>query len=202
MKKINRDINTIIQSRSIANIDELIAVVNSYKASGYVFEYIVSELDDWDFNIGIDENLLPRYLLIEKVFNKKIVSSEAGEILCDIKITQPEFNFLKKVKEEDVRKLLYFALVYSKAHDHPTHWIKYDRDVWFNAMGLNYKEPKRKEIITKCFDNGLELRVIGAKQPIVCYKVNFRMDEGRTKYCINEGTPLDNYNLLFGENNE
>ena len=93
----------------------------------------------------------------------------------DITLYRSEIDYLLIIKNEEVRKILYLLLVISKWSNHPSGWIKYDRKYLFDFWDMGkYKESKKVELINECCRSGLELRVIGSKHPVACFRVNFR----------------------------
>ena len=93
----------------------------------------------------------------------------------EFEIYESEVRYLQSVKNEADRKILFLLLAISKYDNHPTGWIKYNRDLLFNFWGLKLTKPQRSEVIKRCCEIGaIDLRVIGSKNPIVCFKVNFR----------------------------
>lgn len=123
-----------------------------------------------------------------EVLKKKIIP-----VLITMAVTQPP----KKMQEKEIslydsevffltrefltpseRKLLYFLLVYSKFDNHPSGWIKYSGSLVDELIQV--KDPKHRLRLMNhcCLKDCLELRVMGSKNPVTCYRVMFRQEEG------------------------
>lgn len=93
----------------------------------------------------------------------------------EFEIYSSEVEYLKNVGDATERKILFLLLAISKHDNHPTGWIKYNRNLLFKFWGLKLTSPQKSTIINRCCKNGaIDLRVIGSKNPIVCFKVNFQ----------------------------
>lgn len=92
---------------------------------------------------------------------------------------EEEVQHLRSVQLVETRKFLYLALIVHKWNNHPSGWVRYEREDFFTFWGMNTLKTKEKESIAQdAVKNGLELRVIGSKEPIICYNVSFRKDFG------------------------
>lgn len=92
---------------------------------------------------------------------------------------QEEVDELQKVQREEARKFLYLALMVHKWNDHPSGWVRYERDDFFKYWGFDeLKNSEKESIAREATAHGLELRVIGQKNPTVCYNVTFRKECG------------------------
>lgn len=92
----------------------------------------------------------------------------------EITITRKEFEWLADIKSIRTRKQVLCLIVWKKLHNHPSGWIKFNKEDIFSLL-FSQKEFKQMEADRKayidCFNNYSELRVIGSKNPIVCYSL-------------------------------
>ena len=111
-----------------------------------------------------------------------IVSKKPEMVTGDfhgVYLYQEEIDELRKVDSEEARKFLYLALIVHKWNNHPSGWVKYERDDFFKFWGLkDLKKAEKEQLAQIATAHGLELRVIGQKNPTVCYNVSFRKDCG------------------------
>ena len=92
---------------------------------------------------------------------------------------QEEIEELEKVSDINARKFLYLALIVHKWNDHPSGWVRYEREDFFKFWGLEGLKNSEKEVIAQnATAHGLDLRVIGQKNPTVCYNISFRKEIG------------------------
>lgn len=96
---------------------------------------------------------------------------------CENKLT-PEI--IEKVKGKDkVRNLLCAYLAISRYDDYESGWINYHTKRIFTLGGFSkIPEKIKNEIVNNLVANGLiQLKVIGKKNPILCYKLDWRDEE-------------------------
>lgn len=96
---------------------------------------------------------------------------------CDTKLT-PEI--IEKAKGKDkVKNLLCAFLAISRYDDYESGWINYHTKRIFTLGGFSkIPEKIKNEIVNNLVANGLiQLKVIGKKNPILCYKLSWRNEE-------------------------
>ena len=96
---------------------------------------------------------------------------------CENKLT-PEI--IEKAKGKDkVRNLLCAYLAISRYDDYESGWINYHTKRIFTLGGFSkIPEKIKNEIVNNLVANGLiQLKVIGKKNPILCYKLDWRDEE-------------------------
>ena len=93
---------------------------------------------------------------------------------CESQLT-PEIIEKAKGKEK-IRNLLCAYLAISRYDDYESGWINYHTKKIFNISGFSKVPEKIKnEIVNSLVAAGLiQLKVIGKKNPILCYKLNWR----------------------------
>lgn len=69
------------------------------------------------------------------------------------------------------KSLLLSLIVFYRKNFHPSYWVRYDRKNIFYLAGLHMQSPAQQESLTRYLHKycGLNMRVIGSNQPIVCY---------------------------------
>ena len=154
-------------------------------------------------NYAFDTYALDMDLIIKKILadvyggeaykgDEKEISFSPQELAyiknyCESKLT-PEV--IEKAKGKDkVRNLLCAYLAISRYDDYESGWINYHTKRIF-ALGGFSKVPEKikNEIVNNLVANGLiQLKVIGKKNPILCYKLDWR-DEITPEACENNYT--------------
>lgn len=109
---------------------------------------------------------------------------------CETQLT-PEIIEKAKGKEK-IRNLLCAYLAISRYDDYESGWINYHTKKIFNISGFSKVPEKIKnEIVNSLVAAGIiQLKVIGKKNPILCYKLNWR--DVQAPYAIQ-----DNYSLFI-----
>lgn len=164
-------INRLLETKEITSLDELKQLTVYFTQKGVDLLQILETLEKYEIKFeikGVKIEEIVRLLVAINPPSKKEKQEE-------FEIYESEVRYLLSVKNEADRKILFLLLAISKYDNHPTGWIKYNRDLLFNFWGLKLTNSKKSEVIKRCCESGaIDLRVIGSKNPIVCFKVNFR----------------------------
>ena len=164
-------INRLLETKEITSLDELKQLTVYFTQKGVDVSQILETLENYKIKFeikGVKIEEIVRLLVAINPPSKKEKQEE-------FEIYESEVRYLQSVKNEADRKILFLLLAISKYDNHPTGWIKYNRDLLFNFWGLKLTNSQRSEVIKRCCESGaIDLRVIGSKNPIVCFKVNFR----------------------------
>lgn len=166
----------IIKTNSFSNLSEVKVVVGYLQSKGTPLEVIVKTLKtfDWKFSYKISPTEIVEALAIQKTDEKKILRGSFENVV----IYDDERDYLSMIENEDERRLLFYFLVIAKWNNHPTWWVRYDRDAAFDFWNMKYNTKEREEIIKNCCNEGLELRVVGSKNPMICFNLFYRMPIG------------------------
>lgn len=194
-------INRLLETKEIASLDELKQLTVYFTQKGVDVLQILETLEKYEIKFeikGVKIEEIVRLLVAINPPSKKEKQEE-------FEIYESEVRYLQSVKNEADRKILFLLLAISKYDNHPTGWIKYNRDLLFNFWGLKLTNPKKSEVIKRCCESGaIDLRVIGSKNPIVCFKVNFRSYDfanAVAKLRFEDNLIADFYDsYLYGEN--
>ena len=172
----------IIKSRHFVTPEEVPIAVKTLMQQKTVKGYcdddaILTELCEYSYLFDINADSLK--MVISKIIEGERIMS-ADEQKIQIFITKEEVDCLKDLQVgEGVKKLLFVLLVSSKRSNHPSGWDEYKRKSYLKLLQLT-KKPKTYEqwIQQACSNKMVELRVVGSKNPITCFKLAFRNDGG------------------------
>lgn len=162
----------LIETKYIPSIQGLQQLTLYLSQQGMSSEEIINELKDfkWDFHLnGVTPASLIS-LIIKKGKQENIILGSFDDVI----LYETEIKYLKSISDEIIRKILYLSLIVSKWNNHPSGWIRYDRDFLFDFWNLKYAEKDKNTIMQQCCQQGMDLRVIGSKLPIICFKINFK----------------------------
>ena len=193
-------INRLLETKNIASLDELKQLTVYFTQKGVDVSQILETLENYKIKFeikGVKIEEIVRLLVAINPPSKKEKQEE-------FEIYESEVRYLQSVKNEADRKILFLLLAISNYDNHPTGWIKYNRDLLFNFWGLKLTNSQRSEVIKRCCESGaIDLRVIGSKNPIVCFKVNFRSYDfanAVAKLSFNDVSLIEFYDsYLYGE---
>lgn len=144
-------------------------IISSLRAEGMTDGSIRETLIEAEKEFELDDKLFER--AVDLLLNSALLESQpVGEMIIDI--SQQEYDFISQISDRDVR-ILFVVLVYcARRNWHPTGWIKYDEQKVMELGG--FKNHKRfLEITQRASKQGLDFRVVGSKNPILCFKLNW-----------------------------
>lgn len=85
-----------------------------------------------------------------------------------------EVKWLISVNGEKTRKAMLCFVFWKKKNPHETGWIRYEPEKMFGLL-FSRREVfdiiKRPALVTRCVTYGLDMRVVGSKNPIICYSI-------------------------------
>lgn len=196
----NSLIERLLQEKVISSLGELKQLTVYFTQQGLETEQILETLEKYEIKFeikGVKIEEIVRLLVAINPPSKKDKQEK-------FEIYESEVRYLQSVENEVDRKILFLLLAISKYDNHPTGWIKYNRDLLFNFWGFKLTNPQRSEVIKRCCENkAIDLRVIGSKNPIVCFKVNFRSYDfanAMAELSFNDVSLIEFYDsYLYGE---
>lgn len=187
---------SIIQNKTLTSLSEVKLVVNYLQRKGTPTDVIIRTLKtyEWEFSYkGITQSEIIEAIALQKS-DADIIKGSFENVI----IYEDEVDYLLLVEDEIVRKILFYFLVVAKWNNHPSWWVRYDRDSAFEFWGIKKSVREREKIMQNCCNNGLDLRVIGSKNSMVCFNLFFRMPVGEEAIRIsNEDEIRDAYSKLF-----
>ena len=144
-------------------------MINSLRADGMTDGSIKELLLENEREFELDDKLFEKALDLLLVAELPINLSGDERL---INITQREYDFINQIQDVEVRLLFTVLLYCARENWHPTGWIKYDEQVVMQLGGFkNHK--KFLEITQKAAKQGLDFRVVGSKNPILCFKLSW-----------------------------
>lgn len=162
----------ILSRKTIKSLGELQIISYYLSSQGFSEEEIKKKLADYKWKLsfpGVSSDSL-----IELCLRVQEPPAAMKGDFSEVKIFQSEIDFIRDTMGDDTRKLLFLFLVISKWNNHTTGWIRYERDFLFKFWKIKANEKQKEALIRDCCYNGIELRVIGSKHPVACFKVHFR----------------------------
>ena len=187
----------ILKTRTLFSIQDLYNLIHLYISEGKTKEEILSKLETfyWGFEIPSIDHVQLVNLILDKAKGNKVERGMFDSVI----LYESEIEHLKSIQNDTVRKILYTALIYSKWDNHSSGWIRYDKENFFLFWGLKLSEKEKSEIMRGCINEGLMLKVVGSKNPTVCFQINFRKFSGiHVKQIVKIDEVKFGYIELFG----
>lgn len=144
-------------------------IISSLRAEGMTDGSIRETLIEAEKEFELDDKLFER--AVDLLLNSALLESQpVDEMMIDI--SQQEYDFISQIGDRDVR-ILFAVLVYcARRNWHPTGWIKYDEQKVMELGGFKNR-TRFLEVTQKASRQGLDFRVVGSKNPILCFKLNW-----------------------------
>ena len=192
----------VFDSKSISSLSDLNDLIFYFKMQGFLSSEIPALLSDFQYNIG--EYGINREewvnIVLKNVNNSKPVS---GSYKGGLSFFASEIQHIKNIPSTDVRKILFLSLFIYKWNNHPTGWIRFSQNSLFDFWKLKYPPKKKNAIIKECCKQGMELRVVGSKSPVVCFGLNFQQDKGEEVFKIEKLEDVRScFSCFIGDYNE
>lgn len=189
-------IENILKTKKIFSLTELKDFCEYMVEQGVGTDRIIEVLADYDVQVGIKGVNLQD--LVRVVVAKTEPTTKKGKNE-EITFYKSEVEYLKNIDDDVERKILYLLLAISKYDNHPSGWIKYKRELLFKFWGFYFTNSQKTEIMNRCCESGaIDLRVVGSKNPIVCFKVNFQaFDFGEEMATIRFEDIFESYEGVF-----
>ena len=129
------------------------------------------------------KSLLPSYPEGEykKILMKRVFETAQVDKLASIEEydwSETEETFLNSLEDKTLRRVMFALMLWTKEHPHEGGWI--DFDLWnifirfFTAKEVD--EIKHSDTLQKLIPYGFDMRVVGSKNPTVCFQIS--VEEG------------------------
>lgn len=153
-------------------------MINCLRADGMTDGSIKELLLESEREFELDDKLFEKALELLLVAELPNNLSEDERL---INITQREYDFINQIQDVEVRLLFTVLLYCARENWHPTGWIKYDEQMVMQLGGFrNHK--KFLEITQRATKQGLDFRVVGSKNPILCFKLSWFDEDGYDRF--------------------
>lgn len=169
----------IIDNGKIKSVKDLQTIISYWYKNGNSDSDILNAVNEMEFCWQI-KTVSPEE--IAKIIIRDCNLEEYKFTIKNIVIYKKEMEDLMNIDDENVRKLMYCFLIYSKINNHSSGWIRYDKNYIFH-LG-NFSNATGNKYVSDCCKYGLELRVIGAKHSLVCFHLGIKRIDGDVLYEI------------------
>lgn len=170
---------------------DVVQMINSLRADGMTDGSIKELLLESEREFELDNKLFERVL--ELLLGAELPNNSLEDERL-INITQREYDFINQIQDVEVRLLFTVLLYCARENWHPTGWIKYDEQMVMQLGGFkNHK--KFLEITQRAAKQGLDFRVVGSKNPILCFKLSWFDEDSYDRFTCS----LSDLLRTFGE---
>ena len=154
-----------IYSKSIEKGSSVVKIINSLRAEGMtdgsIREFLLECKRGFELNNQCFEQIVDYLLQIP------LCVKNTSAIFV---VYEEEWDFLLNIIDEEVRALFGVLIYIAKTNWHNSGWIKYDEPQVMRLLGIK-NHGKFLELIHQAVTLKLEFRVVGSKNPILCFKL-------------------------------
>ena len=154
-----------ICSKSIEKGSSVVKIINSLRAEGMtdgsIREFLLECERGFELNNQCFEQIVD--CLLKAPLDTK-------NTLTTFVVYEDEWNFLLNINNEEVRALFGVLIYVAKINWHDSGWIKYDEPQIMQLLGMK-DHKKFLELVHQAVKLKLEFRVVGSKNPILCFKL-------------------------------
>lgn len=166
MVQDTKNFTCLLQNTLVEEYDELVE-----ECKNTMFLFIPSV----EFREKLMHKIIKQYL--EKCFADK----------QEFFITKEEIERCNQITDPLLKRIFYCLMVQQKLHPHQNGWVRLD---WPDMLGAAFTEKEiknmRTEVLAGLRPQGLEMRVVGSKNPVLCFQLPFI--EGKTiERCLTFG---------------
>lgn len=112
--------------------------------------------------------------------------------LCDessVPFLVEEVEFLTSIQKSSIKQLFYLLFFYKKNHEHHSGWIRFNFDEVIAPMSnFKTKHKFKREDLQELVPFGFEMRSIGSKAAIPCFKLPDLETTGEIAFEVNMHT--------------
>lgn len=154
-----------IYNKSIEKGSGVVKIINSLRAEGMtdgsIREFLLECERGFELNNQCFEQIVDYLLQIPLcVKNTSVI----------FVVYEEEWDFLLNIIDEEVRALFGVLIYIAKTNWHNSGWIRYDESQVMRLLGIK-NHGKFLELIHQAVTLKLEFRVVGSKNPILCFKL-------------------------------
>ena len=125
-----------------------------------------------------------------KTLMRKIVKRYLEECCAaqgEFFLTEEELTYCKNINNPLLKRIFYCLLIQAKLHPHKNGWVQLDwPNVLTAAFGAEESKQMKIEILSDLREFGLDMRVIGSKNPVLCFNLSCSFG-GEPICCLTRG---------------
>lgn len=154
-----------ICNKSLDKGSSVVKIINSLRAEGMTDGSIREFLLECERGFELNNQCFEQ--IVDCLLKAPIHTKDTSETFV---VYEDEWDFLLNVVNEEVRALFGVLIYVAKTNWHDSGWIKYDESQIMQMLGIRNR-GKFLELVHQAVKLKLEFRVVGSKNPILCFKL-------------------------------
>lgn len=157
-------------------IREMLNSAREIKEGGGTNSSLKTELSSFKSKIGLNDVVFGRIVdLIEKT------DLPEEEKMQTFSISIWEYEKLESIEDLEIKKLCAVLMYFVRTNWHSTGWIRYDESKVMSLCEVKNHGFFIDVVQRACAAGLLSFRVVGSKNPIICFKLEFVEEDSRTQ---------------------
>lgn len=154
-----------ICKKSIEKGSSVVKIINSLRAEGMTDGSIREFLLECERGFELNNQCFEQ--IVDCLLKAPVKTKDTSATFV---VYEDEWDFLLNVVNEEVRALFGVLIYVAKTNWHDSGWIKYDESQIMQMLGIR-NHGKFLELVHQAVKLKLEFRVVGSKNPILCFKL-------------------------------
>lgn len=154
-----------ICKKSIEKGSSVVKIINSLRAEGMTDGSIREFLLECERGFELNNQCFEQ--IVDCLLKAPVKTKDTSATFV---VYEDEWDFLLNVVNEEVRALFGVLIYVAKTNWHDSGWIKYDEPQIMQMLGIR-NHGKFLELVHQAVKLKLEFRVVGSKNPILCFKL-------------------------------
>ncbi len=154
-----------IYKKSIEKGSSVVKIINSLRAEGMTDGSIREFLLECERGFELNNQCFEQ--IVDCLLKAPVKTKDTSATFV---VYEDEWDFLLNVVNEEVRALFGVLIYVAKTNWHDSGWIKYDEPQIMQMLGIR-NHGKFLELVHQAVKLKLEFRVVGSKNPILCFKL-------------------------------
>lgn len=154
-----------IYKKSIEKGSSVVKIINSLRAEGMTDGSIREFLLECERGFELNNQCFEQ--IVDCLLKAPVKTKNTSATFV---VYEDEWDFLLNVVNEEVRALFGVLIYVAKTNWHDSGWIKYDEPQIMQMLGIR-NHGKFLELVHQAVKLKLEFRVVGSKNPILCFKL-------------------------------
>ena len=147
-------------------VKEMLNLAKELKKEGSSDSSLRESLSAFKTELGLSDGVFDEVI---NLISRTEISEE--DKLETFSISIWEYEKLENIEDAEIRKLCAVLLYFVRTNWHPTGWIRYDENKVMSFCGIKNHNFFLDVVQGACTAGLLSFRVVGSKNPIVCFKL-------------------------------
>lgn len=147
-------------------VKEMLNLAKELKKEGSSDSSLRESLSAFKTELGLSDGVFDEVI---NLISRTEISEE--DKLETFSISIWEYEKLENIEDAETRKLCAVLLYFVRTSWHPTGWIRYDENKVMSFCGIKNHNFFLDVVQGACTAGLLSFRVVGSKNPIVCFKL-------------------------------